>query len=649
MKSTIQFTLMLLTVFTTLSATSQNDSILLQEEIMDQFINRLEEISDNEIVASEELIEELQEQDISSKPNLNALSYETAVKVLHLSDYQYYQLQLYIENYGQLVSVYELSAIDGFTRSDMEYILSKAIAIPLSEKGNFFKDFFTKSRVSLFTRYGQVLEKQAGYDTSRSNHYEGSPGHACFRINFETQDRLFIKIAGEKDAGECFFRNKQKYGFDLYSGSLSVKRMGIVTSAVLGDYRLNFGQGLVLGSSLLSGKGGGVNSIRRFSSGIRAVALTNESDALRGGAVTLGNSLYSGTLFLGRQLGTMQNSAGFNFGFRHEHFTIGARIVGYSITDTNSNVARWRSSFLPNALNASIDYHAIIRKLLAAGEVALNEQARIALLQTFIFNVSPTSRLAIVFRHYNKGYSASLGNAFGASSNNAGETGVYLTSSTILSRRSTLDLYCDCYRLTWLTYRTDSPVSGMDAGITWHFDISRRSALHLNYYWKSKPENDPESTWFKRLREHNKHRIRLQWSNTPLEQLKLTTEISWICNYYPMMREPHSGLLLYQDAAISLRKPDIAIHLRIAYFDTDRYDERLYAYEDDVYYAFTIGSYYYKGIRGYLVLRYKSPWFSVWLRLSQTYYINRSSISSGLTLIDKPHKTELKLQFQFTI
>ena len=115
-----------------------------------------------------------------------------------------------------------------------------------------------------------------------------------------------------------------------------------------------------------------------------------------------------------------------------------------------------------------------------------------------------------------------------------------------------------------------------------------------------------------------------------------------------MQKAHYQGLLLYQDAAIQISKPDIVLHLRIAYFDTDRYDERLYAYEDDLYYAFTIGSYYYKGIRGYIVFRYKHKWFSAWLRLAQTYYIDRTTISSGLTEIQRPHKTEIKLQTMFS-
>ena len=98
-----------------------------------------------------------------------------------------------------------------------------------------------------------------------------------------------------------------------------------------------------------------------------------------------------------------------------------------------------------------------------------------------------------------------------------------------------------------------------------------------------------------------------------------------------------------------MEKPDLSIRARFAFFDTDRYDERLYAYEDDVYYAFTIGNYYYKGIRGYIVLRYKYKWLSAWLRVSRTEYLDRKVISSGLNQIDKPHKSEVKAQIMFSL
>ncbi len=624
---------------------AQTDSNMYNIPSIDIIENHLEETLDDETISTDKLLEELEELG-TSKPNLNKLDYEVAIRVLKLSDYQYYQLQLYLENYGALASIYELDGMDGFGQKERERLGQLAVVAPAPKSSSFFKDFFKKGKSKLLVRYKQILEHQAGYDTSRATHYDGSPIHAMFRYTFETQNKFSLKISGEKDPGEQFFRGKQRYGFDFYSGSASIKDFGILKRAVIGDYRLNFGQGLVLGSSLLSGKGGGVESVRRFGTGIRAIAPTSEGDFLRGTAVTLGHANAQGTLFAGRSFGSTDNALGADFSFRRKLFRVGSRFAAYSRTDTSGTTfaERFTSSWQPTGFNVAADYQAILFKHLIFGELAFNQNGALGLLQAAIFNITPILKIAVIFRHYDKHYTNPLGHAFGSNSQNAGETGFYLTGSYILSRRITLDFFADYYRLTTLTYRTDAPIQGLDLGLSGQLNLNRNSNLQLKYTFRDKPENNSESTYYKEIKEHRRHKLRLIWSNTPLPNLKLKTELDWIRNQYPMSREHYTGLLLYQDIGITFNKPNIALHARVAYFDTDRYDERLYAYENDVYYAFSIGSYYYKGVRGYFVARYKYKWLSIWLRLSQTYYIDRQTISSGLTQIDRPHKTEVKVQ-----
>ncbi len=630
------------------SVLAQTDSISYEIPSMDIIENSLEEALDGDELSAEDLLEELEELG-TNKPNLNNLSYETAVRALKLSDYQYYQLQLYLENYGELASIYELDGIEGFGQEERERLEPLATVTPAPEKQAFFKDFFKKGKTKMLVRYGQILERQAGYDTSRATHYAGTPGRAMFRYTFDTQNRFSFKISGEKDPGEQFFKGEQRYGFDFYSASVSIQDVGIVKKAVLGDYRLNFGQGLAIGSSMLSGKGGGAGSARRFSTGIRAVAPTSESDFLRGTAVTLGNNRAEGTLFAGRTFGSTDNCLGANVSYTHALFKVGARILGYSRSDTcGTSAEKWRRLWQPTGFNVAADYHAILFKQLLFGEIGVNQNGAVGVLQALITSPIPTLKIAVIFRHYDKYYSNPLGHAFGTNSSNAGETGIYLTSDYVLSRRITLSLYADYYRFTILTYRTDAPVQGLDIGLSGEINLTRSSVLNVKYNFRSKPENSPESVYYKQIQEHLKHKIRLIWSNTPLSTLKLKTEIDWMINHYPMSQTRRSGILLYQDIILNFPKPNISIHTRIAYFDTDSYDERLYAYENDVYYAFSIGSYYYKGIRGYLLLRYKYKWISLWLRLAQTYYIDRQVISSGLTQIDKPHKTEIKAQVMFS-
>jgi len=639
------------TLLLLLGVAAQEDSITVQGETISDDLENVLEQWDGESALSEDLIEDILETTPTSKVNLNALSYETAVRVLHLTDYQYYQLQLYIENYGQLASIFELTAIEGFTESDATRLYPLVMAESIQKKPFLFKDFFRKSKCSLWTRYGQILEPQAGYDTSRSNHYPRSPGHACFRFTFESQNKIILKISGEKDAGEEFFRGSQKQGFDFYSGSLCLQDMGIMQRAVVGDFRLNFGQGLVLGSSLLSGKGSGVGSARRFATGIRAIAPTNEGDFLRGGAITLGNHHIAGTLFAGRQFGTLQNSFGADLSYKRARFKAGIRAIGFSRTDTSetSPSGRFRSSCKPTACNIAADYHLILHRHLLFGEAACTERGRMALLQAAQLNLSPTLKLLLLFRHYDREFSAPLGNGFAVNSSHSGEDGIYITADYIAGRRCELNLYADYYRLTWPSYRTDAPVCGMDFGGTVLYRFSRYSLLTIKYSWRTRPQNDGASDYLHTVSGRQRHKVRLLWNMEPYPFLKLKTEMDWQTQHESSDGKWHQGVLFFQDIAVEPPRTGLALHARFALFDTERYDERLYAYENDLYYAFTIGSYYYKGCRWYLLLRYKYKWLSIWIRMSRTHYLDRQFISSGLNQINGPHKTELKLQMMVSL
>jgi hypothetical protein len=85
--------------------------------------------------------------------------------------------------------------------------------------------------------------------------------------------------------------------------------------------------------------------------------------------------------------------------------------------------------------------------------------------------------------------------------------------------------------------------------------------------------------------------------------------------------------------------------VRLAFFDTDDFDTRIYAYENDVLYAFSVLPYFGQGMRYYFNLSYKiNRNFSVWLRFSQTYFSDREIISSGLGQIDGRTRSEVKIQ-----
>ena len=615
------------------------------DSALETWETQTEEFEDAETV-TEDLLERLEESRNNGRPNLNDLKYETAVNQLKLTDYQYYQLQLYIETYGPLYSIYEIPSIDGFSEEEMRRLAAMTIIAPPPKGRSTFRELIRSCKNVFWVRYGQIVERQAGYDTSRANHYDGSPAHLQFRYDFSIRQHFGFRVAGEKDAGEAFFRGDQKQGFDHYSGSLYVKNIRWLKCAVLGDYRLNFGQGLVLGSSMMSGKGGGVSAARRFSDGIRPVATTNESELFRGAAFTLGNAQWSGSGFAGAVTENNRTAFGGAVTYRQPQFSLNAQVVCYGEYSDSATVGdKWRSLGQPKQINAGLSYHALARKVLLFGEAAVNEKGRPAVLQAALIPVAPTFQLAALLRYYATGYQSPMGSGFRTSSGDCGEFGAYLTGHLVLNRRIEADLYCDYYRLRWLSYLTDAPVQGMDAGLSLTCRLSGKNLLYARYQWRTKPKNESNDTYLHRLQEQCRHRIRLQWTCAPLPWLDTKTEVSMVLNKGPdEAKHWYKGILMYQDLALNWKRPQLSVHLRIAYFDTDRYDERIYAYENDVYYAFTVGSYYYQGVRGYLLLRYKIQNFSVWFRIARTHYLNKNNISSGLTYIDKPHKTEVKVQ-----
>jgi hypothetical protein len=86
----------------------------------------------------------------------------------------------------------------------------------------------------------------------------------------------------------------------------------------------------------------------------------------------------------------------------------------------------------------------------------------------------------------------------------------------------------------------------------------------------------------------------------------------------------------------------------LQYFETDGYNSRLYAYENDVLYSFSIPVFYDKGYRYYVNLNYDiNKKLSIWLKWAQTVYKGKILIGSGLDEIEGNRKTEIKLQAMY--
>jgi hypothetical protein len=111
---------------------------------------------------------------------------------------------------------------------------------------------------------------------------------------------------------------------------------------------------------------------------------------------------------------------------------------------------------------------------------------------------------------------------------------------------------------------------------------------------------------------------------------------------------PQNGFLTFLDIIFKPALKKFGGNIRLSWFETDGYDSRIYAFENDVLYSYSVPVFFDKGYRYYLNGQYKlSRNFSLWARFAQTIYENKSEIGSGLDLFKGNKKSELKVQIVY--
>ncbi len=140
-------------------------------------------------------------------------------------------------------------------------------------------------------------------------------------------------------------------------------------------------------------------------------------------------------------------------------------------------------------------------------------------------------------------------------------------------------------------------------------------------------------------------RTHLSYKISPTFTMRSRVEIVW---FDKKGEAEEQGFLMYSDLLYKPLMKPLSANIRLQYFETDGYNSRLYAYENDVLYSFSIPVFYDKGYRYYINVNYDiSKKLSFWARWSQFIYPDRNVIGSGLDEISSNHKSEIKLQMLY--
>ncbi len=210
-----------------------------------------------------------------------------------------------------------------------------------------------------------------------------------------------------------------------------------------------------------------------------------------------------------------------------------------------------------------------------------------------------------------------------------------------------MNTYADYFTFPWMRYLVDAPSSGHEVLFQSTYRPDKKLELYFRFRQQEKARNsryqDGTVTEIENVLQRN-YRINFSYKVTDGITLKSRAEII-------ALNRPSSpnetGFLIYQDLLIRPKTWPIDLSMRYAFFDTDSYDTRLYAFESNALYVFSVPAYFYKGTRAYLMVRWTFlRKFDLWARYAVNLYTDRDSLGSGAEMIKTNRKSEVTLQLR---
>jgi len=620
--------------------------------------------------------------------NLNSADAEELKNIYFLNDIQINNLLTYREVYGKFLSVNELLAVEGFLADDIHRLMPYVTVLPVAERIVISpRRLMNDGRSELYLRYQRTIEQQQGYapisdSLLRLNpnvRYLGSPDKLYLRYIYEFYDDVRFGITAEKDAGEEFFRGTRKNGFDFYSAHLYLKNIRKLKTLSVGDYHLQFGQGLTMGSVLSIGKSADAVNVRRIAKGITPSSSVNEFMFFRGIAATyqLGNFELSG-FYSGRKLDAgikdttggdiilgsvketgyhrtpaelesekkiKQTVAGGHLLYKNNNFRLGFTAFETMMnknTNTSDELYNIFAFDGKNNFNAGLDYDYFYKDWNVFGEISRSQNGGMAQIHGLTAYLDERLLLTAVYRNYRKDYQNAFSNAFGESSTNMNEKGFYLGFDAKLHPYWSLSGYGDFFTFPWLKYRVDAPSRGSEYLAGLNFTPSDRLVFVFQFRQKIKQINHAgDLSEINFTDETRKQAFRLRMNFAPFPSVTLKSRIEYVENFLPDAKK--SGVLIYQEMQYKSKKWSLMSGYGL--FDTDSYDERIYVYESDVLNAFSVPSLYDRGSRLYIFMAYNPlKNLDIWIKYSRTRFDNKQVTGTGLEAIQGNHQSEIKIQ-----
>jgi len=622
--------------------------------------------------------------------NLNDTNSDKLYTLPFLTDYHINAIHAYIEQNGEMVTLAELHNINGFDSLTIRLLYTFATVTPMQkDNSRTIKEMLKYGHNNMIIGSKTILPRARGYDDGS---YLGDPFRHYARYYFKYSDRIILQIAADKDAGERLIP------IDYYSYYLMLNDFGIIKRLIVGKYQLQFGQGATLWSGFAPWMSGSM-PLWRYGQGIRAASAFCEYGYLNGTAATLRLPAdIELTLFLSHvrrdattaDIDTINNSN--NNGIPETAIFQSLYQSGYHRTQTELTKKsqlpetlfgahiQWRknrlqigatsyASHLANPIiptnyvyntyafkgqdnfNAGVDINYRYRQLLLFGEAATSHNPTtssynilpLAAVYGMQLRIDANTSLAVAGRYGSPTYHNLHANTIGQSSSVQNENGIGFFLSCRLPGYILMNASADFYRFPWMRYRVYSPSVGTDLRLKLTKDIAPHTTLSAQYRYKEAQRNSDAQRYY--VETTCRQQLYLNLDYQPSDHWRLLSRIA-LSHFRCEEHESQDGLLIFQQIEYhSTTARPFTVVTRMAIFDVSGYDARLYTYENELQYEFSVPMLTGQGMRFFLLYRQQlNRHISFTLKYNLTYYPENENISSGYNLIDGNKRHEFKAQ-----
>lgn len=606
---------------------------------------------------SDLLIEQLQGYQDQPIP-INSISFYEIQNLPFLNFKQAYHLNYYITRYGAIRSVYEMQNIPGFS---LEFCLWIAQFI------DFSSDKLSKYlKTSSYNRLGGLVQKKKGYKTNTNNvGYLGNRWRVLTRNTVaikQNNSQLKIGLIYEKDPGEQYLYKTNPQHLSSFA-ELNVEGK-FPTQIVLGDFKTSFGKGLLYNDGfqssvlfLLSG----INS----SSGIRE---NNSSDEYRFGRGIAISTNYK--KFKIEATTSIKKTSGV---ISEDQFNIYE--TGYF--RTNTELVK-RNKILSQRQTYAIYYQANNWVL---GLTKIQDKLEDALItnpnnfknqngyssyfkyqNSFIysdFELSKDNTQNLAFQQSNQLYFKdqeliSLLNIYAVNYD-----APYSNSITSMGDINNENSYTVIYKFNLLNWNVSllnqhaifpNPTLNYFGNSFKSQKIVELKKFHNNfqYYIRYKYSNQDKLEnidFWKKTVLNNNHQIRLNLIFIK-EQFTYQNRLETVVNKNSL-NEKSIGWLNYHDFAFERNKS--IFRFRLAFFDIQNHDSRIYVYQPTVSYAFGMDFYNQPGASISVRYQYSLSNFKLQFYIHHQHYFDVQNQSTGKDEINGPAQTQFQIQLIYNL